>query len=305
MVFESGLFGYSLDWVAVQPEIAKWTKTISYDRPGYGWSDPIDQPHIAKIITENLHSLLKEAGIHTPVVLVGHSLGGLYIRYYAAAFPDEVAGMVLVDSTPDDISADAFLVEEQKKLEKIVSWLIPAVRIAAPLGILRILDIPATIADMPVEIEPVSDANGFRTSAYAAVIQEWNAIPVIMEEVQTLPPQEPKPGWPLIVLSQGRLLAGRQNEPPRSMEDQIAQTLQELQIRLTGLTSNSIHISAENSFHYIQLDEPELVINAIRAVVDSVRDKHAREIGSYLESGNNMESPNDPVSPEETANKEK
>ncbi len=290
VVFESGLFGYSLDWVAVQPEVAQWTKTLAYDRPGYGWSDPIDPPHTARVIAENLHSLLKDAGIQSPVILVGHSLGGLFIRYYAAAYPGEVAGMVLVDSTPDDISTYACLMEEQKRVEKIISWMIPAVRIAAPLGILRILDIPATIADLPEEIEPVSDANGLRTSAYSTVIQEWNAIPAIMEEVRSLPPQEPKPHWPLVVLSQGRLLADHQNEPSRSIEDQIAHAQQELQSRLTGLSSNSMHIIAEKSYHYIQFDEPEIVVRAIRAVVDSARDNPTKEIGEYYRNNSNINS---------------
>lgn len=99
VVFESGVADDSLTWSAVQPAIAKTTRTCSYDRAGYGWSDPSPKVRDAKTIAEELHTLLEDAGVSGPLILVGHSAGGLYVREYAALYRSEVDAMVLVDAS--------------------------------------------------------------------------------------------------------------------------------------------------------------------------------------------------------------
>ena len=89
---------YSATWIYVQPEVAKTTRVCSYDRAGYGWSDPSPYPRTANWRVEELHTLLVNASIQGPYVLVGHSLGGMLARVYAHNYQDEVIGMVLVDS---------------------------------------------------------------------------------------------------------------------------------------------------------------------------------------------------------------
>ncbi|MDQ3827610.1 MAG: alpha/beta hydrolase, partial [Actinomycetota bacterium] len=89
----------SADWANVQRVVAKTTRVCAYDRAGMGWSEPGPEPRDAKQISSELHTLLKGAGTVGPYVLVGHSTGGLYARMYAALYPEEVAGMVLVDSS--------------------------------------------------------------------------------------------------------------------------------------------------------------------------------------------------------------
>ena len=99
VVFENGLGG-ALDWWAkVFPQVAKDTTAFAYDRPGYGASDPASSPRDGGHIVDELRVLLRSNGIAPPYVLVGHSLGGLYMQLYARRYPDEVAGLVLVDST--------------------------------------------------------------------------------------------------------------------------------------------------------------------------------------------------------------
>jgi pimeloyl-ACP methyl ester carboxylesterase len=96
-VFEAGVAATSLSWQLVQPEIARLTQTASYDRAGLGWSDAARQPRGIWQVVEELRRLLDSAGIATPRVLTGHSYGGLVVTAFAARYPAEVGGLVLVD----------------------------------------------------------------------------------------------------------------------------------------------------------------------------------------------------------------
>lgn len=97
-----GVFG--LYYWNLHELVAGFTTSVIYDRLGSGWSDPVELPRPGRRMTEDLHELLEVAGVATPVVLVGHSLGGLYARHFAKCFPDQVAGLVLLDPTHEDIA---------------------------------------------------------------------------------------------------------------------------------------------------------------------------------------------------------
>src|SRR5215204_2867978 len=106
VILDGGLGEFSAQWVRVQQEVSGTTRVCAYDRAGMGWSEMGPDPRDAKQITSELHTLLSKAGIDGPYVLVGHSLGGLSMQTYANRYPDEVAGVVLVDSStePDPFS---------------------------------------------------------------------------------------------------------------------------------------------------------------------------------------------------------
>jgi pimeloyl-ACP methyl ester carboxylesterase len=91
-----------LEWTRIQRELVPDTAVVPYDRAGLGWSDPGPWPRSAARIADKLHQLLEAGGVRPPYLLVGHSLGGLVVRLYAARHPGTVAGMVLVDPTPED-----------------------------------------------------------------------------------------------------------------------------------------------------------------------------------------------------------
>ncbi len=99
VVFENGLDGRLHWWAKVAPEVAAETRIFAYDRPGTGASEEVSTPRDGDHIVEELRQTLRETGVAPPYVLVGHSLGGLYMQLYARRHPDEVAGLVLVDST--------------------------------------------------------------------------------------------------------------------------------------------------------------------------------------------------------------
>ena len=86
----------------MQPEVARLTRVCAYDRAGVGWSDPSPGPRTSRVFAEELHTLLHNAGVAPPFVLVGHSMGGLDVRMYASLYRAEVAGLVLVDASHPD-----------------------------------------------------------------------------------------------------------------------------------------------------------------------------------------------------------
>jgi len=99
VVFENGLGGRMEWWKKVLPEISKETTTFAYNRPGYGSSDPVSTPRDGLHIVDELRILLQSKGLNPPYILVGHSLGGLYMQLFARRYPDEVRALILVDST--------------------------------------------------------------------------------------------------------------------------------------------------------------------------------------------------------------
>src|SRR5213082_131637 len=101
VILDAGLGGTSLDWSKIQPAVARFTRVCSYDRAGYGWSDTGPGPRTSQQIVKELHLLLVHGQISGPYLLVGHSVGGLNMRLYAYRYPQEVAGMVLLDTTSE------------------------------------------------------------------------------------------------------------------------------------------------------------------------------------------------------------
>jgi pimeloyl-ACP methyl ester carboxylesterase len=145
VVLDAGSGAFSAQWVRVQREVSGTTRVCAYDRAGMGWSEMGPEPRDAKQISGELHTLLGKAGIEDPYVLVGHSFGGMYMQTYAARYPEEVAGVALVDSSTD---ADQFSQrpeareshEPQKQTFAGVPLLVRlGVSLPARLGVVRLL----------------------------------------------------------------------------------------------------------------------------------------------------------------------
>jgi pimeloyl-ACP methyl ester carboxylesterase len=260
VVMDSGLGGTVLDWQLVQPGVAKFARVCSYDRGGAGWSDPGDQPRTSRQIVEELHALLNNAGIQDPYVLVGHSLGGNNAQLYASRYPDEVAGMVLVD--PQFYNTPSYLDPEvQNALAEAVPS--PGVslwtKFLATIGVTR----------LPYTFGGQTDENA-AISTHAKVISETMDEYAYLEESA----KERRAATvslgdkPLIVLS-----AGAREFPGFSQEqaDQINEAWTRSEADLTRVSRNSEQIIAEDSTHNIQADDPELVIDSIRQVMEAVR----------------------------------
>ncbi|ARV58770.1 hypothetical protein BZZ01_09065 [Nostocales cyanobacterium HT-58-2] len=269
VIVDSGTGGTHLDWQLVQPEVAKFTKILTYDRPGYGWSDLSSEPRTAEQVVSELRQLLREAEIEPPYVLVGMSLSGLFSRLFAYHYPEEVAGMVLVDVAHERMYEETPVewVELNKRLEGLLVHVVP---IMGRIGLLRLLvtfdSLPfaaGLFQKFPPSMRPLAKALYSQTQFGKTFAQESAAVSVSMNQVEQARKIKPFPDIPLIVLSSGK--------PDFDITQEVLQKLQELHAELANESPQGVHIVAHKSGHAIQLDDPELVIDAIRQVVEKVR----------------------------------
>jgi pimeloyl-ACP methyl ester carboxylesterase len=199
VVMEAGLSGWSTDWILVQPEIAESAHVCTYDRAGYGWSDPGPLPRDSQQVASELHTLLSRSGIKGNIILVGHSLGGLFVQYYAKTYPQQVAGIVLVDSVHPNQSL-SMKEDVRKKYEGNLRALTLLTRILAPTGLLRLAGQSETIiADkLPGEYQAMVRSLGFQSKAYRALDEELASFQQSQLEVREA---GPLPRIPLAVIS--------------------------------------------------------------------------------------------------------
>jgi pimeloyl-ACP methyl ester carboxylesterase len=266
VVLEAGLSTCLLDWSKVMPEVAGLTRVCAYDRAGHGWSDRGPKPRTSQRLADELHSLLWNAGIDGPYVLVGHSYGGQIVRIFAVRYPDEVAGLVLVDSSHEN---QRFRVPRGPLAGRIIDafrWQLYRLRpILARLGWLRLRQQPnGVVEELAPELQPTARAVGLFSTAYDWLLDEG---PVIELSEALLRAARPLPQVPLGVLS-----AHYRVTPPRGVTpEQMDQVWMGLQSELAQLLPDGRQIITEKSGHFIMLDEPELVVDAIRHVVERAR----------------------------------
>jgi len=261
VILEAGLGGSSLDWSLVQPEVATFARVCSYDRAGYGWSDPGPSPRSSQQIVNELHELLPRVGMKPPYILVGHSVGGLHLRLYACQHPEHVAGMVLVDASPEDQRTRMPKPPFKQRLGQQIQWYLFHLRpVLARLGLFRLQGKPHGVIDaLPPALQPVARAMGLRSQAYGWVFGEAHAIEqseAQMRAAASFPP------IPLIVLT-----AVGGEWPSADMK----QCWLELQAELALRSPHGSHRITEESGHFIHVDQPHLVIDAIRDVVTMVQ----------------------------------
>ena len=221
VIFEAG-FGAGLNsWATVQSNTAKFARTVSYDRAGLGQSEAGPKPRAAKQIAVELHAALRKAGIAPPYVFVGHSFGGIYARVFADMYPQEVAGMVLIDP-----SQEAF--DDWSRMHK-----------EAQRG-----SLDEQIAKAP---QGVRDENAELNTSYA----------------QARAAKVPA-GIPVILLT-----ATKDDTMPAEVRKVWIQKHEEWIAKVPG----GKHIVVENSGHFMQAEQPQVVIDAIKQVVDQAQRK--------------------------------
>ena len=265
VLLEAGQGDYSLTWAYVQPEVAKTNRVCSYDRAGYGWSELSPKPRTANAEVEELHTLLVNANIQGPYVLVGHSLGGMLVRVYAHTYPEEVAGMVLVDSMHEERPIRnpevTKLTQDATKQFRMFSFL-------SSTGIMALMPQSIPNRGLPDDAYAQYQAITVTTGYFDAFIAEIIAVPESAAEVRDLHMTSFE-NLPIIVLS-----AGRWDTIP-SLSDvenqQIWEDFQVQQSELVTLSSASKQIIAEQSSHNIQFDQPDLVIDAVREIVETMQ----------------------------------
>ena len=264
VVLDSALAGSSLSWSEIQPEVARFTKVVSYDRAGFGWSDRGTKPRTLHHMTLELHELLSKADVDGPFVLVGHSYGGWMAQLLASRHPDLVAGLVLVD-TPHPRE----WVEPDNEQRARVARGARTARLAAfgaRFGVMRILlqlarfrsssehnRVALLLGKTPASIRPQLRSFWVRATTLEALASQIENAP---KSAASLAAETISLGdIPLVVLTAA-------DPSPRRLEDQLS---------TVALSRSGRHVIAKTSDHWIPLDEAELVVQAIRDVVASVR----------------------------------
>jgi pimeloyl-ACP methyl ester carboxylesterase len=273
VVFEAGIAATSLSWKLVQPQVAKFARTVSYDRAGLGWSDASSKPRMVTELVEELRCGLADVG--GPRVVVAHSFGGLIAMAYASRYPAEVAGLVLVD--PVGVAEWASPTEAHQRMLRRGIFLSRCGAVLAGLGVVRLaLDLLACgarrgpqliarassgrsgaaftermvgeIRKLPREVWPMIQAHWCDPKCFDTMGRYLKALPENAAGVL-----DSKIGAPVIVLSAGNASAGQRGDHERIARES-AQGRMEI---------------VEGCGHWVQLDRPEVVVRAVREVTET------------------------------------
>lgn len=262
VVFESGFdAGGHLPWFYVQRQVAECATTLSYDRAGILWSERGENPKTCRAIAHELHALLQKTGLRQPYVLVGHSLAGPSLGCFVADYPDEVAGVVFVDVSHPDLAKQ--IPDEAKAISKpMPQWLMA---VARTLGIARLFfnpSYPRTDPQDPVNVQVRS--NGIRS--LSALYEEMEGIEKFLEDPGKI---DSFGDIPLVVITSTATDRSAGVWPSDDLRLKMDSIWSELQVDLLELSSNSTQVLAEESGHYVQLEQPELVAAAIRSLIEN------------------------------------
>lgn len=284
VVLESGISASSLNWRKVQTEAAKFAHVCSYDRAGLGWSDPCEQACTPASLATQLHALLHNAGVPAPYILVGHSFGGLIVQAFAGLYPDETAGLVFVD--PLDPAEWIPISDEQRGTIRHGIRLSRRGALAARLGIVRLClnlllagnrllpqiaaklwsgdasqvanRIAGQVRKMPEETWRLVAAHWMNHKSFEAMARHFQTLAESARELS----QVRQLNIPVT------MLVGTQNEHPADSRQYARRLSPETRL-----------IFAEKSGHWIQLDEPELVVNSISEILESARRSQSSSAG--------------------------
>ncbi len=248
IVIDSGAGGFSLEWIDIQNNLAEQTRICSYDRAGYGFSDPGPLPRTSAQIAFELRKLLDEAKINGPYVMVGHSFGGYNIRYFASLYPDDVIGMVLVDAShPQQFNTEEF---KHVKLASSKNGPQPMYK--------RVRMIRPVIANnFPAQNRIQAFMLMRSTKAKMTIINELDYMSQSAEQVQEY--HETKPfDFPVVVITRGKRVW-----PNTELGDRREHQWSLLQNDLGNISTHSYQVIASESGHIVHLDEPEMVSSNI------------------------------------------
>jgi pimeloyl-ACP methyl ester carboxylesterase len=241
-VLEYGHQGSYFDWSLVQPEIARFTRVCYYDRAGYGWSDPSPRRRTPSVMSDELHTLLHAAGEKPPYILVAHSYGSVNAEMFAHKFPDEVAGLVLVDGV-HTFGNPKFQMEDRLRLR--------AMRYLIPFGLPRWRQWCGGAG--PQELRGERQAVTCRSVLYDAFYRERAAFPESFVELRAITNVG---AVPLIVIVRDPKLAGEHSHPDPGWE--------RLQQEKLKLSKNSELVVATGSGHDVPQVRPDLIVAAVK-----------------------------------------
>lgn len=248
IIIDSGIGGFSLEWSRIQNKLSNEFRVCSYDRAGYGWSDPGPTPRTTARISRELHVLLSEANVQGPYILVGHSFGGYNIRYFASEYPDLVAGMVFVDAShPEQFNTEEFkrikatTKASIRKMEPVVSKNFP-------------------VGKMFTAYQLMSSYKSKMTVLNESELMDLSAAQVMSHREQQAY------SFPVVIITRGKRVW-----PHNEMGDRREQKWANLQNDLEDLSLDTKHFMAYKSGHIVHLDQPKLVTKTILLAASKAR----------------------------------
>ena len=270
VVFESGLgTGGTIDWSLVHDKIAGFTRACAYDRAGIMWSDAKDTPQRADAVADDLHALLKGAGITDRLVLVPHSIGGPYTRAYVGKYGDQVAGLVLVDTSHPDQVARLGKVANTDAHPGQVAWIMRAATALSWTGAVRFAMANAGQGKLPKD-------QAARMAAYASASvvgarSELEGFDATMDDARRVRSFGDRP---LVVLTAMAPFKPAELKGLGLKASDGARFKAEWKIlgaEQAAMSTRGRQLTVADAGHYIQIDRPDVVISAVREVVDTVR----------------------------------
>ena len=269
VIFESGYGFPGYSWNEVQPKVAKFTRACWYDRAGNGWSDAAPGPRFSDSVARDLHTLLNAAKVPVPYVIVGHSLGGFHARVFNARYPRDVAGLVLVDPSNEDVATKIPDMPRSRPPR------IPAVIVRTVDEVLRQVGAYRFLTrDLGPRPDGVSSA-------------DWDIISSLrhtMKAQRAAANEAPESGSADIARAAGgldgtQLIVLTRGKPFPFADTAFGTHLLTEWIELSGqLAAKSVHgrqVVVPGSGHFIQFDRPDAVVAAVRDLVDSSRARAA------------------------------
>jgi pimeloyl-ACP methyl ester carboxylesterase len=276
VLFESGIAATSLSWTRILPQVAAFTRACAYDRAGLGWSDATTAPTFAGIV-DDLYAAMAGSGLSAPCVLVGHSFGCFIVGAFAARHAEKTAGLVLLDPPSAEwqapagrqahlLSGGVFLSAVGGLLARVgvvraCGGLVLRGAPAGPRAFLRMFGPTAAatierlvgeIGKLPAEVHPIVRAHWSQPRCFKSLAGHLR---VVREAAAAFAATRPSRDLPIVVVSSGRL-------PRERIEEHR---------RLAALSSSGRHVIAEQSGHWIQFDQPDLVVRTIAQVVREVQ----------------------------------
>ena len=269
VVLAAGYLGLTIDWALVQPYAARHARTVSFDNAGLGFSDPARGPRTSTAIVEDLRSALRGAGIKPPYVLVGHSAGGLRMRLFAARYPDEVAGMVMVDTVLADWEQRLYggvcptLARDRDAYRRLLRMSLAGTLTPETPDYLEHIRLPRS--ELSPAVNQAFHQMWTRPSYLRAAISEslhLNASTQAEEAADRRPLGE----MPLIVLSAGQIAANPMIETAGRAEGWFA-----MHDEIAALSARGMRRIVDCG-HNIPIERPREVVGAIKDVLAMVRE---------------------------------